>query len=190
MLCVASKVRKAISNRFRALTQMTSQVSTDIAIPQTAQKRRPLIIAGLVLGLGQAGFFDGIVIHQLLQWHHMFTSVETSDTVRGLELNTLGDGLFHLFDWVLTLVGITLLWRVSRDPDAEKSTPLFLGALLAGAGLFDFIEGLIDHQILGIHHVKPGAHEFAWDMGFLAFGLSLAVVGWLIIRASREPLAR
>ncbi len=174
---------------------MTSQVSTNQAsinhsTSQTDRKRKPLIVAGLVLGLGQAGFFDGIVIHQLLQWHHMFTSVETSDTVSGLELNTLGDGLFHLFDWVLTLAGITLLWRVSKDPNAEKSTPLFLGSLLAGAGLFDFIEGLIDHQILGIHHVKPGAHEFAWDMGFLAFGLSLAVIGWLIIRASKEPLSQ
>ena len=65
--------------------------------------RRPLLVAGIVLGLGQAGFFDGIVIHQLLQWHHMFTNVETDRTVAGLELNTLGDGLFHLFDYLLTL---------------------------------------------------------------------------------------
>ena len=65
------------------------------------QNRRFLIIAGIVLGLGQAGFFDGIVIHQLLQWHHMFTNVETDRTVAGLELNTLGDGLFHLLDYLL-----------------------------------------------------------------------------------------
>ena len=162
---------------------MATQASTDLTA-QT-QNRRPLIVAGIVLGLGQAGFFDGIVLHQLLQWHHMFTSVETSDTVRGLELNTLGDGLFHLLDWLLTLTGIYLLWRVGQNPSAEKSTPLFLGALLVGAGLFDFVEGLIDHQILGIHHVKPGIHEFAWDMGFLGLGLSLIVSGWLIIRASR-----
>ena len=162
---------------------MTTQASTNLTVQ--AQNRRPLIVAGIVLGLGQAGFFDGIVLHQLLQWHHMFTSVETSDTVRGLELNTLGDGLFHLLDWLLTLTGIYLLWRVGQNPFAEKSTPLFLGALLVGAGLFDFVEGLIDHQILGIHHVKPGIHEFAWDMGFLGLGLSLIVSGWLIIRASR-----
>ncbi|WP_228025199.1 DUF2243 domain-containing protein [cf. Phormidesmis sp. LEGE 11477] len=150
----------------------------------SALKRRPLIIAGIVLGLGQAGFFDGIVIHQLLQWHHMFTSLETDSTVSGLELNTLGDGLFHLLDWVLTLTGIVLLWRVAQTPNAEKSTSVFIGSLLAGAGLFDFIEGLIDHQILGIHHVKPGPNEFAWDIGFLALGLSMAVLGWLIIRGS------
>lgn len=43
--------------------------------------RQPLIIAGIVLGLGQGGFFDGIVLHQILQWHHMFTNIETSQTV-------------------------------------------------------------------------------------------------------------
>ena len=146
------------------------------------QNRRPLIIAGIVLGLGQAGFFDGIVIHQLLQWHHMFTNVETDRTVAGLELNTLGDGLFHLLDYLLTLVGLGLLWRVAKKDDVSHSTPVFIGSLLVGAGLFDFVEGLIDHQILGIHHVKPGPNEFAWDMGFLALGLSLIAIGWLVIR--------
>ena len=148
--------------------------------------RRPLLVAGIVLGLGQAGFFDGIVIHQLLQWHHMFTNVETDRTVAGLELNTLGDGLFHLFDYLLTLTGIGLLWRVTIREDISHSTATFVGALLIGAGLFDFIEGLIDHQILGIHHVKPGPHEFAWDMGFLALGISLIMLGWFIIEIDNE----
>ena len=148
--------------------------------------RRPLLVAGIVLGLGQAGFFDGIVIHQLLQWHHMFTNVETDRTVAGLELNMLGDGLFHLFDYLLTLTGIGLLWRVAIREDISHSTATFVGALLIGAGLFDFIEGLIDHQILGIHHVKPGPHEFAWDMGFLALGISLIMLGRFIIEIDNE----
>ena len=153
----------------------------------TSLDRRPLITAGIVLGLGQAGFFDGIVLHQLLQWHHMFTSVETSETVAGLELNTLGDGLFHLLDWILSLTGIALLWRVAQRPNVSHSTPVFLGALLVGVGLFDVFEGLIDHQILGIHHVKPGPHELAWDIGFLALGLGLATVGWAILRSAEKP---
>ena len=155
---------------------------SDLAESVGAKSRRPVIIAGIVLGLGQAGFFDGIVIHQLLQWHHMFTNVETDRTVAGLELNTLGDGLFHLLDYLLTLVGLGLLWRVAKKDDVSHSTPVFVGSLLIGAGLFDFVEGLIDHQILGIHHVKPGPNEFAWDMGFLALGLSLIAVGWLLIQ--------
>lgn len=26
--------------------------------------------AGILFGLGLGGFFDGIVLHQILQWHH------------------------------------------------------------------------------------------------------------------------
>jgi hypothetical protein len=31
--------------------------------------------AGVFLGLGLGGFFDGIVLHQVLQWHHMVSLV-------------------------------------------------------------------------------------------------------------------
>ena len=159
---------------------MTDSFTLNSTPQENRKNRRPLLIAGIVLGLGQAGFFDGIVIHQLLQWHHMFTNVKTDSTVAGLELNTLGDGLFHLLDYLLTLVGIGLLWRAMLREDVSRSTATFGGALLIGAGLFDFVEGLIDHQILGIHHVKPGPHEFAWDMGFLAVGIGLMVMGWFV----------
>lgn len=161
-------------------------MSAQLTPPPAASTRRPLIVAGIVLGLGQAGFFDGIVLHQLLQWHHMFTGVETSSTVAGLELNTLGDGLFHLLDWLLTLVGLALLWQANQRPDVSRSTPVFLGSLLIGAGLFDFFEGLIDHQILGIHHVKPGPNMLIWDLGFLALGLGLAAIGWAVLRLSEN----
>ena len=52
--------------------------------------------AGILFGLGLGGFFDGIVLHQILQWHHMLTSAGyPADSVANLELNTSGDGLFH-----------------------------------------------------------------------------------------------
>jgi uncharacterized membrane protein len=50
-----------------------------------------------------------------------------------------------------------------------------------GAGLFNFVEGLIDHQILGIHHVKPGSNQLAWDLAFLASGVLLIAVGWIMV---------
>ena len=46
----------------------------------------------LLLGLGLGGFVDGIVLHQVLQWHHMLTGEhggESMKTVAGLEANTL-----------------------------------------------------------------------------------------------------
>ena len=147
---------------------------------------RPLIIAGVVLGLGIGGFFDGIILHQLLQWHHMFSSVETDMTVAGLELNTLGDGLFHLLDYGLTLTGIYLLWRAGRAADRLWSGRVLLGAMLAGFGLFNLVEGVIDHHLLQIHHVRSGPNELLWDLGFLASGVVLFTIGWLLIRAGQK----
>ena len=59
---------------------------------------------------------------------------------------------------------------------------LFLFNIIC-AGLFDFVEGIVDHQILGIHHVKPGINELAWDLGFLALGLILAFLGWMLVQS-------
>ena len=149
---------------------------------QKQRNSKPLIIAGVVLGLGQGGFFDGIVFHQLLQWHHMFSSVETDMTVAGLELNTLGDGLFHLLDWLFTLAGIFLLWRAGTQ-SSNWSGRTLLGSILAGAGLFNLIEGIIDHQWLGIHHLRSGEAQLLWDLGFLGAGLLLVLIGYQLIRA-------
>jgi uncharacterized membrane protein len=146
---------------------------------------RPLVLAGIVLGIGQGGFFDGIVFHQLLQWHHMFSSVETDTTLAGMELNTLGDGLFHLFDWVLTLIGIGLLWRAGRKAKDVWSAQAFMGSLLVGAGLFNLVEGIIDHHLLGIHHLKPGIHQGLWDVAFLASGILLMGIGVFLIQTNR-----
>jgi uncharacterized membrane protein len=60
---------------------------------------------GIVLGIGLGGFVDGILLHQVLQWHHLLSSTDSdnigvryypTDTVDGLRMNTLGDGAFHV----------------------------------------------------------------------------------------------
>lgn len=147
---------------------------------------RPLMTAGIVLGLGQAGFFDGIVFHQLLQWHHMFSSIKTDMTVAGLELNTIGDGLFHLLDWLLTLAGIFLLWRAGTFKDTAWSGQVFGGALLMGAGAFNVVEGILDHHLLGIHHLKPGANQLLWDLAFLAVGVLLIGIGRRLTQTAQQ----
>ena len=61
---------------------------------------------------------------------------------------------------------------------------VLLGAMLSGSGLFNFFEGLIDHQILGIHHVLPGnPHQFLFDMLYLANGGLFFLVGVWLVRA-------
>ena len=53
-----------------------------------------------------------------------------------------------------------------------------LGWMLVGWGLFNLVEGVIDHHILQIHHVRAGPNELAWDIAFLAFGAVLLMGGW------------
>lgn len=148
-----------------------------------------LVASGVLLGMGAAAFFDGIVLHQILQWHHMISSVRPLNTLANIELNTLWDGLFHVGAAILTVAGLILLWRAST---ASSNSPLslksFAGSFLIGAGSFDFIEGLVNHQILGIHHVKPGPNQLVWDIGFLTLGVMLAVLGWLLLIKGQQDV--
>jgi uncharacterized membrane protein len=157
-----------------------------IAGPYQALQEQPLAIGlpGVLLGVGLGGFFDGIFLHQVFQWHHMFSSVYPADTVPGLRMNTLGDGLFHTVTWIAVLVGLGILYsRVTEARGRVWGSRVLWGWMLVGWGLFNFVEGLVDHQILGIHHVHPGAHQFAWDVAFLASGIILVAGGSLLQRS-------
>jgi len=143
----------------------------------------PSKASGLLYGLGLGGFVDGIVLHQILQWHHMVSHVEAYPvaTVSGLEVNTLADGLFHVATWLLVLaasVAALTAWRKGR---LAPSWSFHFGLVLTGWGIFNVVEGLIDHQILGVHHVRDdlGA-PLSWDIAFLAFGILLIVGGWIL----------
>jgi uncharacterized membrane protein len=129
--------------------------------------RRPILAAGLLLGAGMGGFVDGILFHQILQWHNMLSTNRPPTDVVNIEVNMFWDGLFHAFTWSVTASGIAVLWHAGRR-DVTWSTRNFVGALSIGWGLFNLIEGLINHQLLGIHHVRHGDGELAWDLGFLA----------------------
>ena len=144
-----------------------------------------------MLGVGLGGFVDGIVLHQILQWHHMLSATDDHPTssVEGLELNTLADGWFHAVTWLVVLgasVVTVALWRQGR---LAPTWSLHLGGLLAGWGMFNLVEGLVDHQLLGVHHVRDDlGGPLAWDLGFLAVSVVLVAVGvWLQRRGSATP---
>lgn len=61
-------------------------------------------MGSFLLGVGLGGFVDGIVLHQVLQWHHMLSATHRypTTTIAGIEANTLADGLFH----VATLIAV------------------------------------------------------------------------------------
>ncbi|HSU48308.1 MAG TPA: DUF2243 domain-containing protein [Arthrobacter sp.] len=49
-----------------------SSESTSAAVKDAA-KARPAVAPPFLLGMGLGGFVDGILLHQLFQWHHMLT---------------------------------------------------------------------------------------------------------------------
>lgn len=147
-----------------------------------------IISSGILLGTGLGGFVDGILLHQILQWHSMLSSVRPPIDLIEMKYNMFWDGLFHAFTWIMVALGVWRLWLAGRRPDVPWSGRTFVGSLLLGWGLFNVIEGIIDHQLLGIHHVHPGEGELAWDVGFLAFGSLQIVLGWAAIRAGRADV--
>ncbi|WP_129842154.1 DUF2243 domain-containing protein [Streptomyces sp. RFCAC02] len=163
--------------------------------PEAVSLRLP----GLLLGVGLGGFVDGILLHQLLQWHHMLTSTDTDsvgvkyydpDTVSGLEMNTVWDGFFHTVCWLAVLSGLAVLYaRVTHGRRHVWTSRVLWGWVLAGWGLFNVVEGIVDHHILGIHHVRGGGSQVWWDIGFLVLGALLIAAGHLLRRGARpvEP---
>jgi len=104
----------------------------------------------------------------------------------------LFDGLFHAGTYIFVLLGLMMLLRASRRPHFYWSGKLLGGSILAGFGLFNLLEGLIDHEILGLHHVNetvPPPQWRYWDIGFLAWGAVMLVGGLAMFRngARRSP---
>jgi uncharacterized membrane protein len=143
------------------------------------------------MGIGLGGFVDGILLHQILQWHHMLTSTSRypRDTIAGLEANTLADGFFHLATWVIVAIAMTLTVKAWQRGQLAPPWRAHFGMLLAGWGAFNLVEGIVDHEILGIHHVRDDlGGPIGWDLGFLAFG-ALLVIGGMLLARSRERAA-
>jgi uncharacterized membrane protein len=150
--------------------------------------RGPVISAGVLLGAGLGGLLDGILLHQILQWHNLLSSVRPPTDLVSMKYNMVWDGLFHAATWLIVVLGTWRLWIAGKQPDVAWSTSTFGGALLLGWGLFNLSEGLIDHQLLGLHHVHPGLGQAGWDLGFLLLGLIQVGAGGGLIGAGASDV--
>ena len=163
------------------------------AHPELVDQQLPSKASALLFGLGLGGFIDGIVLHQILQWHHMVSDVASSPmtTLAGLEVNTLADGFFHLTTWFLVLAAVITAVASWRRGRLAPNWSFQLGLMAMGWGVFDVVEGLVDHHLLGIHHVRDDlGGPLVWDIGFLVFGALLIGGGWLAYRRGARQLKR
>ena len=144
---------------------------------------RPLIAAGSALGIGLGGFCDGIFFHQILQIHNMLSNWIPRTNLINEEINMFWDGLFDAFCLLTTVVGLIMLWNAIKRQDTVLSGRILTGSSMLGWGLFNIVEGIIDHEVLQVHHVYQNDpnHFLLWDGVFLAFGLMLIFTGtWMI----------
>lgn len=156
------------------------------AVHDVARTTRPATAAAVTLGVGLGGFFDGIVLHQILQLHNMMSGWIPVEDLVSAKVNMTWDGLFHLFVWLVTVAGVAQLWAAARRPDAAFPRRNLIGGFLIGWGLFNLIEGVIDHHLLEVHHVYERLGQSAWDWAFLAWGAGMLGIGVVTVRGSRR----
>jgi len=142
---------------------------------------RRMLAPGVLLGVGLGGFADGILLHQILQWHSMGSAVLPPTDMPAMHRNMLWDGLFHALTWAITVIGVYWLLVDERRPRASRVQ--FTGEMVFGWGLFNLLEGVVDHHVLELHHVRDlPFHVPVYDWLFLAIaGVGFIIVGRLLM---------
>ncbi|WP_245917872.1 DUF2243 domain-containing protein [Alteribacillus bidgolensis] len=139
-------------------------------------KRKLIIIGSFLMGFGTLGALDGVIFHQLLQWHSVVMETSRQGQI-------ISDGLFHLAVTITLIAGGIVLWLGGKPTDISKGIRLLAGFFLIGGGIFNVVEGLINHHLLQIHRVKPGdPNALMYDVAFLACGIFLILIGYIIRR--------
>lgn len=162
--------------------------------PPKGRPWRRIVFPTLVVGIGLGGFFDGILLHQILQWHHLLSLVP-GEPYRDLGTQILADGVFHILMYLVTGFGLWLLWRRRRElSDASVGWRTVAGGGLLGFGLWNVIDVGFFHWILGIHRIRVGVPDpMTYDLiWLLALGLVPMIIGWMALRkgqASGDSIA-
>jgi len=156
--------------------------------PHPSSSGRGLLAATFTIGIGLGGFFDGILLHQVLQWHHLLSLVP-GETFRSIKAQILADGLFHVLMYAVTAAGLWMLWRrrdaLARHPQGWR---IVAGGGLLGFGVWNVIDVAFFHWTLGIHRIRVDVPDpMTYDIGWLLiFGLVPLIPAWLLLRGASE----
>lgn len=140
----------------------------------------------VLLGFALGGFFDGIMLHQVLQWHHLLSLVPGAGDLRA---QILYDGLFHILMYVLAVIGLAGLWRAGREGIDRRQLAVLL---LLGFGIWQIVDVVLFHWVLGIHRIRVDRPDpLAWDVGWLVVvGGPPLIAAWLLGRGRRGASLR
>ncbi len=133
--------------------------------------------SGILFGVGLIAFFDEVVFHQLLHWHHFY---DLSTTSMGL----ISDGLFHAFSWFATIAGLFMF------ADLRRRNALWFtrwwGGVFLGAGVFQLYDGIIQHKLMGIHQIRYVENVIVYDVVWNIFALAIIIVGIILINRTQN----
>ncbi|WP_225336351.1 DUF2243 domain-containing protein [Halomicrobium urmianum] len=152
--------------------------------PTSAVTRRALLAAG-VFGFGFSGLIDVLVLHQVLQWHHLVSGIYPMDTLSGLRTNVFADGVFSIGMVLVMGTGAGLLWRAERRTAAPLAVRPLAGAAIVGLGAFDVFDAVVDHALLGLHQpVGQGGQAFSlggpYNLHWILVSLLFVAAGYYV----------
>lgn len=162
------------------MDEPTDSASDRSRNPGRATTRRALVAAG-VFGVGFSGLIDVLVLHHVLQWHHLVSGIYPTNTVEGLRTNIFADGLFSIGMVVVMGVGAGLLWQSERRTDAPLAVRPLFGSALVGLGVFDLYDAVVDHAILGLH--QPLSQGGRYNPHWIVVSLLFVAAGYLVYRS-------
>ena len=158
------------------------------ATPSAAAWCPELKWAGVLLGMALGGFFDGILLHQILQWHHLLSAVEGQPWL-DLRMQLVADGLFHVLMYAVLVAALVLLYKARQEFVLDGAGRYLLATTVVGFGVWNVLDSIVFHWVLQIHHIKmDAASPLLWDLAwFVVFGVLVLLLGLRMQRSTGRP---
>ncbi|ANN76574.1 DUF2243 domain-containing protein [Bordetella flabilis] len=139
--------------------------------------------AGYALGFAMSGFFDGILLHQILQWHHLLSGVQSA-RFGDLRVQIMADGLFHAAMYLVAAAGLYMLYRARADLSLPRGGRRLMANFWIGFGVWHVLDAVLSHWVTRIHRIRMDvSNPLAWDLAWLfLFGVIPLLAGWRLRR--------
>ena len=142
---------------------------------------RRVLLSGFLFGSGiAASMIDLFIFHLGLQWHH-FYDLSTP------QVALAADGFFHAFGWFITIWGLFLLADVRRRADVAWKR--WAGAVTAGLGFFQLLDGVVSHKLLRIHQIRYEVDLLPYDLTWIGSAVLILLVGVAVVWRTRSARA-
>ncbi|MDT8861207.1 DUF2243 domain-containing protein [Alkalihalobacillus sp. MEB130] len=153
------------------------KATNDTKLYSTNKYSKRNLWSGILFGLGLIAFFDEMVFHQLLRWHHFYDRATT-------DIGLISDGLFHAFSWFATIGGLFMF------ADLRRRNAVWLkrwwGGVFLGAGVFQLYDGIVQHKLMRLHQIRYVDNVIVYDLVWNIGAIILIIIGALLIQKTNQ----